>query len=89
MSVGFNADPKAAAPNTGVVSVKRKFNIMYDKVFNEIVNGTFEAKLYAFGIADEGMILSDWHGWDQKLPEAKATLDKMIADFKAGTAKVG
>ncbi len=88
-AVGFNADQNAAAPNTVVVSVLRNFTTMYDKVFQEVANGTFQAKLYAFGIADDGMILSDWHGWDAKLPDAKAKMDKMIQDFKAGTAKVG
>lgn len=87
--VGFNSDQNNAAPETVVVSVLRNFDHMYNEVFKMIAEGTFEGKLYAFGIAQEGMILSDWHGFDQKMPEVKATMDKLFKDFKDGTVKVG
>lgn len=83
-AIGYNADQYDQAPDSVVVSVLRNFDGMYDSIFQEIVNGTFEGKVYAYGLKDGGTILSDWHGWDEKLPETKAKIDQLFADLESG-----
>lgn len=84
-AIGFNSDQYGAAPNAVFVSVLRNFEGMFDQLYQEIVNGTYEAKVYAFGIAEGGTILSDWHGWDEKLgAETVAKIEQAIQDIKDG-----
>lgn len=83
-AIGYNADQYDQAPDAVVVSVVRDFTHMFDMIFQEIANGTFEAKIYSYGIKDGGTVLSDWHGWDEKLPEAKSKLDQLYADLESG-----
>lgn len=83
-AIGYNADQYSQAPDSVVVSVLRNFEGMFDNVFQEIAAGTFEAKIYSYGLKDNGTILSDWHGWDEKEPEAKATMDQLFADLADG-----
>lgn len=88
-ALGFNSDQYNVAPDAVVVSILRNFNVMYDDVFQKIVNGTFEATLYPYGIAQGGTILSDWHGWDAKLPaESVQKIEQMFQDFKDGKVTV-
>lgn len=83
-AIGYNADQYSQAPDAVVVSVLRNFEGMFENVFKEIAAGTFEAKIYSYGLKDNGTILSDWHGWDEKIPEAKAAMDQLFADLEAG-----
>ena len=83
-AIGYNADQYDQAPDAVIVSILRNFEGMFDNVFQEIANGTFEAKIYAYGLKDGGTILSDWHGWDEKLPEVKAAVDQFLADVESG-----
>ena len=83
-AIGYNADQYDQAPDAVIVSILRNFEGMFDNVFQEIAGGTFEAKIYAYGLKDGGTILSDWHGWDEKLPEVKAAVDQFLADVESG-----
>lgn len=84
-AIGFNSDQYEAAPDAVIVSVLRNFEGMFDAMYTSIQDGTFEAKVYPFGIAEGGNVLSDWHGWDKKLPaEALEKIDQVIQDFKDG-----
>ena len=83
-AIGYNADQYSQAPDAVVVSVLRNFEGMFENVFKEIAAGTFEAKIYSYGLKDNGTVLSDWHGWDEKIPEAKAAMDQLFADLEAG-----
>lgn len=83
-AIGYNADQYDQAPDAVIVSVVRNFEGMFDNIFQEIAAGTFEPKIYSYGLKDNGTILSDWHGWDEKLPEAKTAMDQLFADLESG-----
>ncbi len=84
-AIGFNSDQYEAAPDAVIVSVLRNFPVMFDTMYTNIANGTMEAKVYPFGVAEGGTILSDWHGWDEKLPqEALDKIQSVFDDFEAG-----
>ena len=82
MDIGFNSDQYDNAPDTVIVSVLRDFQAMYTDVFKQIAEGTFESGLYQYGIGT-GAIISDWHGWDEKLDAEDV---QAIEDFIAGCA---
>lgn len=83
-AIGYNADQYDQAPDAVIVSVLRDFETMFDNIFQEIANGTFEAKVYAYGLKDGGTKFSDWHGWDEKLPEVKQAMDDLFAALENG-----
>lgn len=83
-AIGYNADQYDQAPDAVIVSVLRDFETMFDNIFQEIANGTFEAKVYAYGLKDGGTKFSDWHGWDEKLPEVKQAMDDLFAALESG-----
>ena len=83
-AIGYNADQYDQAPDAVIVSVLRDFTTMLGNIFDEIANGTFEAKIYSYGLKDGGTTLSDWHGWDTKLPEAKAGVDEFLDKIASG-----
>lgn len=83
-TVGFNADQYSQGPNSVIVSVLRNFEGMFEGIFKEISNDTFEPKIYAYNLKDGGTILSDWHGWDTRLPEVKAEIDMLFSDLEDG-----
>ena len=84
-SIGFNSDQYEQAPDNVVVSVLRDFNKMFEEVFVEVAEGTFEATLYQYGVGT-GAILSDWHGWNEKLPaEAVENIESFLAGCADGS----
>ena len=83
-AIGYNADQYDQAPDAVIVSVLRDFETMFDNIFQEIAGGTFEPKVYAYGLKDGGTKFSDWHGWDEKLPETKKAMDDLFAALESG-----
>ncbi|MBU5435658.1 BMP family protein [Pseudoflavonifractor sp. MSJ-37] len=83
-AIGYNADQYSQAPDAVIVSVLRDFQSMFDNVFQEIANGTFEARVYSYGLKDGGTKFSDWHGWDEKLPDVKQKMDDLFAALDKG-----
>ena len=83
LAVGMDTDQYSVAPDAVVVSVIRNFNNIYDQMFDKLATGEVDSGLHAFGIREGGVILTDWHGWDEKLPADKM---KLINDTLAGIA---
>lgn len=84
-AIGFNSDQYEAAPDAVIVSVMRNFESMFDGLYKDCTGGTFEAKVYPYGVAEGGTVLSDWHGWDSKLPaEAMDKIEQVFTDFDNG-----
>ena len=63
-------------------------------MFDKLVAGEWQAGKVAYELTEEGTIVSDWHGWDEKLPEEKVTainefLEKLFAaNTKASMIRV-
>lgn len=72
-AIGCDSDQYETAPDAVVTSVVSSFIPVYEDIFNLIVSGQIEPKAYGYGIASGGVYLSDWHGWDEKLPADKVT----------------
>ena len=70
-ALGFNGDQYGIAPDAVVLSVMRNYPAIYTDVFESILNGTWRNGMVVYGLADAGTLVSDWHGWDQKLPAEK------------------
>lgn len=84
LDIGFNSDQYDNAPDTVVVSVLRNFSLMFENVFLEIADGTFEATVYKYGIGT-GNIISDWHGWDEKYPDQCKAVEEFVAGCADGS----
>jgi basic membrane protein A len=83
-ALGFNGDQFSIAPNAVVLSVMRNYPVIYEDVFLSIVNDTWRSGMVIYNLQQNGTIVSDWHGWDTRLPAEKAnaineTLRKIFA----------
>ena len=83
-ALGFNGDQYSIAPEAVVLSVMRNYPAIYVDVFESILNGTWRNGMVVYGLADAGTLVSDWHGWDTKLPAEKveainAFIEKVFA----------
>ncbi len=83
-ALGFNSDQYEIAPNAVVLSVMRNYGDIYMDVFEELIAGNWKNGKVAYELDQNGTIVSDWHGWDEKLPAEKVTainefLDKLFS----------
>jgi basic membrane protein A len=84
-ALGFNGDQYEIQPDAVVLSIMRAYPAIYEKVFLEVMNGTFTGGQQAYGLKDGGTIVSDWHGWDTKLPPEKVeAINKVVSDLLSG-----
>jgi Uncharacterized ABC-type transport system, periplasmic component/surface lipoprotein len=70
-ALGFNGDQYGIAPGAVVLSVMRNYPSIYVDVFETILDGTWKNGMVVYGLKEGGTLVSDWHGWDQKLPADK------------------
>jgi len=84
-ALGFNGDQYEIQPDAVVLSIMRAYPAIYEKLFLEIMNGQFQGGQIAYGLKDGGTIVSEWHGWDSKLPKDKVdAINKVIEGLFAG-----
>jgi len=87
-ALGFNSDQYEIAPNAVVLSVMRNFSYIYMNVFDELAAGNWKSGKVAYDLDQQGTLVSDWHGWDQKLPAEKVTaINDFVAKLFAGEYK--
>jgi len=70
-ALGFNGDQYGVAPDAVVLSVMRNYPAIYEDVFLSIAKGKWKSGMVVYTLKDNGTIVSDWHGWDEKLPKEK------------------
>lgn len=70
-AIGFNSDQYEIAPGAVVLSVMRNYTMIYKDVFDKLVAGEWTPGKVAYELNENGTIVSDWHGWDEKLPKEK------------------
>jgi basic membrane protein A len=83
-ALGFNGDQYDIAPGAVVLSVMRNYPSIYEDVFLSVVNGNWQSGMVIYDLKHSGTLVSDWHGWDTKLPANKVsaineTLKKLYA----------
>jgi basic membrane lipoprotein Med (substrate-binding protein (PBP1-ABC) superfamily) len=84
-ALGFNGDQNGIAPEAVVLSVMRNYPAIYDDVFLSVANGTWKSGMVVYDLQANGTLVSDWHGWDTKLPAEKVTaINEFIEKLYAG-----
>lgn len=84
-ALGFNGDQYTIAPGAIVLSVMRNYPAIYEDVFLSIANKTWRSGMVVYTLKNNGTIVSDWHGWDEKLPKEKVdAINDVIAKLYAG-----
>ena len=84
-ALGFNGDQYSIAPEAVVLSVMRNYPAIYEDVFLSIANNAWKSGMVVYTLKDNGTIVSDWHGWDTKLPKEKVdAINDVIAKLYAG-----
>lgn len=84
-ALGFNGDQYSVAPDAIVLSVMRNYPAIYEDVFLSIANDAWQSGMVVYTLKDNGTIVSDWHGWDEKLPQEKVdAINDVIAKLYAG-----
>ena len=84
-ALGFNSDQYEIAPDAVVLSVMRNFSYIYMNVFEQFIAGNWKSGKVAYDLTQNGTLVSDWHGWDTKLPAEKVTaINDFIAKLFAG-----
>ncbi|NLV99463.1 MAG: BMP family ABC transporter substrate-binding protein [Clostridiaceae bacterium] len=79
-ALGFNGDQYSIAPEAVVLSVMRNYPAIYEDVFNSILDGKWQSGMVVYTLKDNGTIVSDWHGWDEKLPQEKVDRIKEVIE---------
>ena len=63
----------------------RNYPSIYLDVFESILNGTWQSGMVVYDLGDNGTLVSDWHGWDEKLPAEKVeAIETFLDDLYAG-----
>lgn len=84
-AIGFNGDQYSLAPDAIVLSVMRNYPAIYLDVFESILDGTWQSGMVVYDLGDDGTLVSDWHGWDEKLPAEKVeAIETFLDDLYAG-----
>lgn len=84
-ALGFNSDQYSIAPGAVVLSVMRNYSYIYTDVFEQFVSGNWKSGKVAYGLTENGTIVSDWHGWDKTLPAEKVdAINQFVNDIFAG-----
>ncbi|MEG1523471.1 MAG: BMP family protein [Clostridia bacterium] len=84
-AMGFNGDQYSVAPDAIVLSVMRNYPSIYEDVFLSIANQTWKSGMVVYDLAQKGTLVSDWHGWDTKLPTEKVkAINEVVAKLYAG-----
>lgn len=84
-ALGFLGDQYSVAPNAVVISVMRNYSSIYKDVFQSLIDGNWKNGPVIYGLKDNGTKVSDWHGWDQKLPKEKVDkINQFITDLFNG-----
>ncbi|MEA4915240.1 MAG: BMP family protein [Christensenella sp.] len=84
-ALGFNSDQYEIAPNAVVLSVMRNYSYIYMNVFESMIAGNWKSGKVAYDLDQQGTLVSDWHGWDTKLPAEKVTaINEFISKIFSG-----
>ena len=84
-ALGFNSDQYSVAPGAVVRSVIRNYSMIYKNVFDKLAAGQWQGGKVAYDVTEQGTIVSEWHGWDEKLPAEKVqAIDDFINKLFAG-----
>lgn len=84
-ALGFNSDQYSIAPEAVVLSVMRNYTMIYKDVFDKLVAGNWQPGKVAYDLTQAGTVVSEWHGWDAKLPAEKvAAINEFLQKLFAG-----
>ncbi|MEA2442738.1 MAG: basic rane protein [Thermoleophilales bacterium] len=85
--IGAQFDQTSVAPDSVLGSAVVRQNVSVKKGIELVVNGTFEPKLYIYGLKDDSTDFVWNPKFEQQFPEAAAAADKAREDILAGKIK--
>lgn len=90
MNIGAIGDQSAAGPNTVVINVMQDIPKMIVAAGDLVYEGKFSGKLYAFGVPENAVYLSDYTGAfsDSITEEQKKQISKITDDLASGKIDV-
>ena len=83
-SVGVNSDQNSLAPDQVVVSVLKEVYKLYTAVYKRYAANELKSEVFTVGAKDDIFYLSDWHGFDTKMPEVKEVAERVMKDLSEG-----
>lgn len=89
LAIGVDVDQNNVAPDTVLTSAEKKIVQATYLIIESVVNGTFEGGNRYFGIENDAVGISPFHGFDDMVPQAvKDKVNQTIADMKAGKVEI-
>jgi basic membrane protein A len=85
--IGAQFDQTDVAPDSVLGSAVVRQNVSVKKGIELVVNGTFEPKLYVYGLKDESTDFVWNPKFEEQFPEAAAAADKAREEIRAGKVK--
>ena len=80
--IGANADQSSIAPEAVVTSGLKQMKVAMDYIYNQIIDGNFEAKHYSLGVKEGAIDLAPYHNFEDKLSqEVKDQISQLLDDL--------
>ena len=84
-AIGSNLDQNPIAPDTVVQSIIKSTTRLFTYVVDKVYKVEFEGKFYRLSIDEGAIYLADWHGYDESMPELKASMEELVSGMKDGS----
>lgn len=89
LAIGVDVDQNNVAPDTVLTSAEKKIVQATYLTIESVANGTFAGGNRIYGIKEDAVGISPFHGFESMVPQAvKDAIAKATADMKAGKIKV-
>ncbi|HHY39404.1 MAG TPA: BMP family ABC transporter substrate-binding protein [Clostridia bacterium] len=89
MAIGNTSDQNPLYPDTVLTSSLRNVDRMFELAIGAVEQGTFEGKVYLYGLKDGAVGWAPFHGFDSKIPqEVKDLMEKTKQDIIDGKIQV-
>jgi len=87
--IGAMTDQNHLGPEVVLTSVTWDVYPVVKAMAEAVTNGTWESKTYAFGVKDDAVKFSDFHGLDKNIPaEVMTKVNNKLAAIKSGSFTV-
>jgi len=89
MAIGVDVDQNAVAPDTVLTSAEKKIPQTVFLAVKSVVDGNFKGGTHVYGLAEEAVGISDFHGFNDVVPqEVKDAVEQAKADILSGAITI-
>lgn len=87
--LGAISDQYELAPEVMVSSALSDLTLAFEVITKQILEGSFEAKMYVFGVTEGTVGLAPYHDFEDKIPqEVKDKVNSVVEDLNSGKIDV-